>query len=113
MLVEKFLWDSMGRLSPLGLRVGAGGAGRGACGTVNHLSRLALGGSAADSLHWKWSPGNSAHERPAGDEHIPASFLPEVPFPSGTTPPKDIPHIEPVAHLLPGPCSTCGAFSRA
>ena len=94
MLVEKFLWDSMRRLSLLGLRVGAGGAGAGACGTLNRSSHLALGGSAAHALHRKWSPGNSGHERPAGDEHIPASFLPEVPLPSSTTPPKDLPLIE-------------------
>ena len=56
MLVETFLWDSLGCLAPLGLRVAAGGAGGGARGTVNRFSRLALGGSAAFSLHWKWSP---------------------------------------------------------
>ena len=56
MLVEKFPWDSLGYLSPLGLRVGASGAGGGAWGTVNRFSHLALGGSAAYSLHRKWSP---------------------------------------------------------
>ena len=53
MLVETFLWDSLGCLSPHGLRVGAGGAGGGARGTVNHISRLALGCSAAFCLYWK------------------------------------------------------------
>ena len=56
MLVETFLWDTLGCLSPHGLRVGAGGAGGGARGTLNRFSRLSLGGSAAYSLHWKWSP---------------------------------------------------------
>ena len=56
MLVEKFLWDWLACLSPLGLRVGAGGAGGGAHGLVGRFSCLALGASPAHLLHRKWSP---------------------------------------------------------
>ena len=54
--VEKFLWDWLGGLSPLGLRVGAGGAGGGAHGLVDRFSCLALRASPAHSLHRTWSP---------------------------------------------------------